>query len=290
MKLFDKIIYDLFLNENGSEKVEAETKETNSEKKQIDSIINYKVHKKNKGYVIFISATVVFLTLSMFAIIYSMFVFNDAHTYKPVNLFDDYTFSSNTPYVVNYDLNGVEHTFRVKISHNAVKYLNYYIVGHSAFLYLDDNLIVGDNPVFNGFIPNYLNEKVDRYDKNEFNNKNFEYTYVVNINVLKDLSGKEYAIIRFVSKSANSYGDLYLLVVNENNELIYNTMGISKVYRGLEKNEDNAFGNEGFIEIENNKVRYVSEFDGNLAHVTELTIDNNMVTSNEIDTFTAIIG
>ena len=30
MNLFDKIIYDLFLKENGSEKTEVETKETNS--------------------------------------------------------------------------------------------------------------------------------------------------------------------------------------------------------------------------------------------------------------------
>ena len=290
MNLFDKIIYDLFLKENGSEKTEVENKETNSNKSQIDSLINYKAHKKNKGYVIFISATIVVLTLSMFAIIYSMFLFNDAHTYKPVSLFDDYTFSSNNPYVENYNLNGVEHTFRVKVGHSAYKYQNHYFVDLSAFLYLDDNLIIGNNPAFNGFISNYNSEKVDRYNKNEFNNKNFEYTYVVNINVLKDLSGKEYAIIRFIPKYANLYGSLYLFVINENNELVYNTIGISKVYRGLEKNEDNAFGNEGFIEIENNKVRYVSNFDGNLAHVTELTIDNNMVQETEIETFTAIIG
>ena len=290
MNLFDKIIYDLFLKENGSEKTEAETKETNSNKSQIETLINYKAHKKNKGYVIFISATIAFLTISMFAIIYSMFVFNDAHTYKPVNLFDDYIFSSNNPYISNYTLNGVEHTFRVKVGHSAYKYQNNYFVDLSAFLYLDDNLIIGNNPAFNGFISNYHSKQVDRYDKNEFNNKNFEYTYVVNINVLKDLSGKEYAIIRFISKSANSYGLLYLLVINENNELIYNTIGAGKVYRGLEKNEDNAFGNEGFIEIENNNIRYVSEFDGNLAHVTELTIDNNIVQKRETETFTAILG
>ena len=206
MNLFDKIIYDLFLKENGSEKTEVGNKETNSNKSQMDALINYKAHKKNKGYVIFISATIVVLTLSMFAIIYSMFLFNDAHTYKPVSLFDDYTFSSNNPYIENYILNGVEHTFRVKVGHSAIKYQNHYFVDLSAFLYLDDNLIIGNNPAFNGFISNYNSEKVDRYNKNEFNNKNFEYTYVVNINVLKDLYMKKpFTVSNFTPERLNMF-------------------------------------------------------------------------------------
>ena len=289
MNLFDKIVYDLFFKENSNEKIKGEN--VDSKSNTMESLINHQSHKKNKGYVIFISLTITFLTLSMFAIIYSMFLYYEVHTYKPVDLFDDYTYSSNNPYIENYTLNGQEHIFRVKISHNAIKDSGKgYIVNHSAFLYLDDSLLVEDNPTFNGFISSYYTEKVDRYDKNEFDNKNYEYTYSVSINILKDLIGREYAVISFVPKNVDDYGNLYLLVINENNELIYNTMGVSKVYRGLEKNEDNAFGDEGFVSIENNKVSYVSYFDGNLAHVNEVTINGNSVVETEVETFTAITG
>ena len=287
MNLFDKIVYDLFFKENSTEKTKQENIDSN---KNRESLINHQVHKKNIGYVIFISLMIVFLTLSMFGIIYSMFIFYEAHTYKPVDLFDDYTYSSNNPYIENYSLNGVEHVFRVKISHNAVKDFKGYIVSHSAFLYLDDTLLVEDHPTFNGFISGYYAEKVERYDKTEFDNKSYEYTYSVTINVLKDLTGREYAVISFIPKNVNDYGNLYLFIINDSNELIYNTMGVGKVYRGLEKNEDNAFGDKGFVSIEDNKVSYVSYFDGNLAHVNEVTIDNNNVVEIETETFTAITG
>ena len=289
MNLFDKIVYDLFLKENNNENNEA-PKNSDSNKSQIETLINHQSHKKNKGYVFFISFMIVALTLSMFAIIYSMKMFNTFHTYKPNILYTDYTYTSNNPYVENYTLNNVEHVFRVKITHNAVKVKDGYTINHTAFLYLDDELIVEDNPAFNGFISNYYPEHVDRYDKNEFNNKNFEYTYSVYINVLKDLQGKEYAVISFIPKDSDTNKELYLLIINDNNELIYNTRGIDKVYYGLEKNEDNAFGVEGRVNIDNNKVYYVSLFDGNLAHVNEITIDNNKVIEVEVETFTAITG
>ncbi len=289
MNLFDKIVYDLFFKEKGNEKPE-ETNNQASNESPINSLIYRESHKKNKGYVLFISSMIVFLTFSMFAIIYSMYQFNEVHTYKPAVLYTDYSYGSNNPYIENYSLNGIQHTLRIKISHNAIKEKKGYLVNHTAFLYLDDELLVEDNPTFNGFISNYYVEKVDRYDKNEFNNKNFEYTYTVKINILKDLQGREYAVIRFIPKNTNEYGELHLLIVNDNNELIYNTLGISKVYRGLEKNEDNAFGDEGFVDIVNNNIDYVSYFDGNLAHINEITIDNNTVFEREIETFTAITG